>query len=496
MKQFGQFLILGFKGTRVSDEIRYLIQKLNIAGIVLFTRNFESKAQLIDLCASLQEIKQRVSQKSLLICADYEGGFVVRFNAELSLLPSAASQAIAGTKEITKALYHYNASTLNQIGINVNFAPVLDIPQGENPFIGIRSFSEKPEVVKEFGLAAMNGIHSGGLLACGKHFPGIGKASGDSHFVMPIIKGNKEEFLKHDLLPYLSLFKKGLPLVMTSHCSYPEIDPSQLPATFSTVINTDILRKALNFQGVLISDDLCMKALSGWDLCQSSLLAFNSGVDLLMVCHEPLLAEKIADYLETCKSRGEISSERIKEAEERINQLEKSLMKIQEKPPPPLKPLKDIELILGEIASKTLTSLKLSAPAFQRSDKIVIMASESFSANSAEDEPFLETFFKEIKELFPASRLLSLKEKEKELGIEKGEKIIFLGVNVSVDPLQQKVIRDLHESGLEIMLSICVKNPSDAPILLSCSQNLILSYGFQPHNIKALIHFIRNRLLF
>jgi beta-N-acetylhexosaminidase len=207
-------------------------------------------------------------------------------------------------------------------GFNLDFAPVLDVDSNPaNPIIGDRSFSSDPAAVAACGSAFVEGMRSVGVIACGKHFPGHGDASLDSHLDLPAIEVDRDTILRRELPPFEAAIRAGLPMVMTAHCVFPALDAS-VPATLSRPIVTGLLRERLGFEGCVVTDDLGMKAISErWPPDEVLRLGLDAGIDLFLHCGPAGEGAGLADRLGRLVADGEVSAERVAASAARVNAL-------------------------------------------------------------------------------------------------------------------------------------------------------------------------------
>ncbi len=259
--QPGIHLFLGFRGTDPEEELKHLITEYHPAGIVLFKRNIENPGQLTALLSEAQAFAGEQMNRPLLVAIDQEGGKVQRLTPHFTSLPSAKALAEEGPEAVIRWA-GICAADLNQIGIHINFAPVLDIvPRGRDHFMESRSLGSVPGAVADLGRIWIETLQANRISATAKHFPGLGRAELDPHHFSPLIQGDSlEEFRRH-LIPFQAAIKAGVNCVMTSHAVYPSVDPGR-PATLSPEINRTCLRERLGFGGLLFSDDLDMAAIS------------------------------------------------------------------------------------------------------------------------------------------------------------------------------------------------------------------------------------------
>lgn len=284
IKDLSQHFLWGFDGTGVTPEIRRLIRDYPPAGFILFKRNIEDLKQVKELARELRSL----SRTPLLIGIDEEGGRVRRLPAPFVQYPPAATwgslyEGRKNKKLLFEAGFHL-AHELLSLGINVDFAPVLDVNSNpKNPVIGDRAFSSHPRMAGEAATAFFLGMKKAGLIACGKHFPGHGDTEADSHLTLPTVNRSKEILKKVELAPFRMAIRQGIPMLMTAHVVYRALDPEN-PATLSSKILRDLLRKKMKFKGIIISDDLEMKAISEkFSLAEASLRSLQAGVDLLLI---------------------------------------------------------------------------------------------------------------------------------------------------------------------------------------------------------------------
>ena len=316
----GERLVIGIPGTRVTPEIVRHFQELHAGGLILYRINFDSPRQLKKLIADLEEALGR----RLLVTADHEGGRVIMFRDGITVFPDNLAVGCAGNLEYARKQGKIEAKELRRLGLDVNLAPVLDVlTEAYSPNIGIRSYGKDWRLVAKLGAARISGMQQGGLSACAKHFPGKGHAPVDAHLGLPVIQSTWQEMREVHLQPFVNAIQTGVDLLMSSHPYYPQLDPDpQKIATFSRRIIYDCLRKELNFQGIIASDDLEMGAIKA--ICpigEAGILAALAGHDLLLVCHD-LQAQKEVYYqlLDAYQSKRLPLTE-LEESAARINRL-------------------------------------------------------------------------------------------------------------------------------------------------------------------------------
>lgn len=281
-------IMIDISSTSLSVYDREKISHPNTGAIILFARNYESPQQVTDL---IQQIKA-ARKGPILIAVDQEGGRVQRFQDGFTRLPPAA--AYAKNPELTYDAGWLMAAELLALGVDFSFAPVLDIDCGVSTIIGNRSFSENTYLACQLANSFRAGMRSAGMAAIGKHFPGHGAVALDSHLALPVDDRDYATLYNKDILPFIKLIDAGLEGVMPAHVVYPDVD--ELPAGFSTIWITEILRQQLGFNGAVFSDDLSMQgAATVGDFIERAQLAQQAGCDMLLVCNNEPAAEQVLD---------------------------------------------------------------------------------------------------------------------------------------------------------------------------------------------------------
>ncbi len=323
-EKIGQMLLLGWQGPDahgVNAQAAALVDELHVGGVIVFTRNAETRD---GLRASLTEMQGRAAARGLpplFVSVDQEGGRVSRLGPpHFASAPSARSLGAAGDPDRARAAARDIARELRSVGINWDFAPVLDTNNNpRNPVIGGRSYGDDPQVVAAMGIAAVRGFQEdGGILACGKHFPGHGDTEIDSHLALPRIAHGRERLEQVELVPFQAAIAAGLAAVMSAHILFPALD-AELPATLSPRILTGLLRHEMDFRGLVITDCLEMRGVSeGWGSAEAAVLAVLAGADILLCCHTWEVQKSIRDALVQAARSGRIPEGRLDESLARI----------------------------------------------------------------------------------------------------------------------------------------------------------------------------------
>ncbi|MCX7977742.1 MAG: beta-N-acetylhexosaminidase [Bdellovibrionaceae bacterium] len=285
--KLGQLMIIGISGSALTEEEKSFIVSNDIGGVVLFGRNLIEPRQVWELCESLRSLNPQLSAP-LFIGIDMEGGRVHRLKPPFTQWPPLKRLGDIDNPTVSFHFAYGMALELRAIGINLDFAPCVDIFNNPaNTVIGDRSIGNNPSLVERHASSLVRGYIKGGIVCCAKHFPGHGHTLADSHYELPIEDLDLKRLHSVELVPFKKVIRSKTDLIMTSHILFRRIDP-QYPVTLSSRFLQDLLRKELRFKGLIVSDDLDMKALvANFDRNQIPLLALQAGVDILLYCNEP-----------------------------------------------------------------------------------------------------------------------------------------------------------------------------------------------------------------
>ena len=277
--KLGELFIVGFNGLELSDQSAAFISDAGIGGVILFSQNYENPGQVAELTNQIQTCGK---EWPLWVSVDHEGGRVQRFKKPFTKIPEAQAIGAMDSPKLAFEIAETMARELKAVGINVNFSPVADIATNpKNPVIGARSYGSEDEIVSKMVTAFVRGHLTQGVQPCVKHFPGHGDTSTDSHFALPKVDHPLETLRNRELKPFIKAFKSDCCIVMIAHILNPKLDPEK-PATLSSRVLQDILRKELRYNQIIITDDMEMKAITdhyGKDLAPR--MALEAGCDLL-----------------------------------------------------------------------------------------------------------------------------------------------------------------------------------------------------------------------
>lgn len=321
-EKIGQMIFAGVSGTTMDTGAQKLINQLHVGGIIFYKNNFENPTQTVEFVNGIKA--ENSSNIPLFLGVDQEGGRVTRLPGAITNFPPNKQIGEVNDSEFSYKIGRLLGFELKEFGLNLDFAPVLDINSNpNNPVIGDRSFGNNLEIVSKLGIETMKGIQSQKVIPTIKHFPGHGDTSVDSHLELPIVNKTLKELMKLELIPFKRAIDQGADVVMVAHMLIPELDKNN-PASMSKMIMTDVLRSQLGFTGVIITDDMTMGAIvEHFDIGKAAVESVKAGSDIILVGHGYDNVDKIQGSLKDAIEKGEISEQRINESVERIIKLKR-----------------------------------------------------------------------------------------------------------------------------------------------------------------------------
>jgi beta-N-acetylhexosaminidase len=332
--KIGQMIMAGIAGKAADDDARYVVDELKIGNVILMGRNVESPQQVLALTQGLQSLAATALGIPLLIATDQEGGRVQRLNQSAGFLPmpSPAAVGTSSQPETIRRFAYAVGQELLAVGIHVAFAPVLDVDDNpDNPVVARlrRSFGSTPEQVSRAAIPFIAGLHDAGVLSGGKHFPGHGSTSKDSHVDLPTVTKDRAALAATELVPFRDAIAAGIDMVLTAHVTYPALDPSDASATLSNPILTGLLRRDLGFTGLIVTDGLEMDGITrDCTIGEAAVRAVEAGVDIVLCVRQlpttsrgrEVIAE-IRTALAEAVATGRLAQARIDESFQRIVEL-------------------------------------------------------------------------------------------------------------------------------------------------------------------------------
>lgn len=326
MNNVSQLLMVGVPGKRMTSPLRNFLSSSDVMGVILFSRNYEDPRQLCDFVDALHDTAGR----QLIIAVDQEGGRVMRFRDGFTSIPPMSHVGlIDGHGDLARKLGELIARELSAVGINLDFAPVMDVNTNKkNPVIGDRAFSSDVETVSRLGSEFIRGMESLFVGACAKHFPGHGDTDLDSHESLPVIEHDRDRLDACEFLPFKAAIDAGVSSIMTAHILNRNLD-GRYPATVSEGTLTGLLRRELAFEGMIFTDDLTMKGLSDlYPPHKSACMAIKAGADVALVCTDDLkVHERVIDEMSRAADKNNLDATRIGDALSRIDAFRERFIK-------------------------------------------------------------------------------------------------------------------------------------------------------------------------
>ena len=314
----GQRLMVGFDGTELNPDLKFLIKTLHVGGIILFARNLINPDQIKRLCSSIQEYARSCGQPPLFISIDQEGGKVARLKEPFTQFPG--NPKMKGSEDAIH-FARVTAAELTEIGVNMNLAPVLDVaPQGINSVQASRVFGHDPLWVCELGTVVIDHLQVNNIMAVAKHFPGIGRIILDPHDEISDLDIDLDAMQATDLLPFKAAIENNVSGIMLSHIRYPNMD-AQWPASLSAIITHDLLRKQMGYYGVIMTDDLDMGAIKKhYDIKTVLRQILSADIDIALICHKgPDIENAFQEILKSLSNSNRIKEKGLQSLKRIVN---------------------------------------------------------------------------------------------------------------------------------------------------------------------------------
>ena len=495
-QKIGQVMIIGFDGTTVDADLRRMLSEYRIGGVILFARNVQSSQQVATLTNELQNIALESGSPGLFIAIDQEGGRVARLTEDKGFteFPSAMALTATGNPQNAYAVAAAMAAEMRAVGINVDFAPDLDVNNNPaNPVIGIRSFSSNPKTVTEYGLAFAKGLQENGVLAFGKHFPGHGDTGIDSHIDLPLVPHDRNRLDQIELVPFKAAIAANVAGIMSAHVTFPAIDSTPgLAATLSRPVLTGLLREELGYNGLIVTDSLEMGALAanGYPPQVGAPLALAAGADLLLFNRDHAMHREAFINLVQAVKDGKISQEQLDASVQRILQMKQSFGL--------LNPV-SVEFESAVSSVKTAEHLALSRELARKAITLIRDPQGLIPLNSIPLVVEPAAVRDLTKYLGLSSTTLTIDAQPTAAQIAdvihaaQNKTIVIIPVDdLNNNTNQLKLVRDLAEAGNPV-IGVAHRNPFDAALLPE-AVTILVTYGFNPPIRDALIEVLSGKL--
>lgn len=320
MKDLGQLIITGIKGTSLLDEEKEFIQNNNIGGVILFTHNYEDPAQLAELVNDIQTLRD---EYPLFVSVDNEGGRVFRFKQHFTHFQAMMDIAKLDSPKLVFEVHKAMAEELAACGVNLNYSPCCDVlTNPTNKAIGDRAFGDDPVEIEKYVSAAIRGLQTTSVLGCAKHFPGHGGTTKDSHFDLPLVKTEKDVLESRELIPFVKASKSRVEMIMMAHLMVDALN-DELPTSLAKEAY-DYCREKLKFKKIIITDDMEMKAISDrFSYEEAAVMAIDAGADIVLY-RSMETAQKAYNGLKEAVDSGKLERTSIDEKAKRVLNCKKS----------------------------------------------------------------------------------------------------------------------------------------------------------------------------
>jgi beta-N-acetylhexosaminidase len=490
-EKIGQMFHVGFTSTKVTSDIKDMIENYHIGGIIYFRRNIESLQQVSDLSNELQLLSaNKRPDLPLIISTDQEGGMVNRLIGGTHF---PGNMVIGATKKssLAERAGKAIAGELKAVGINMDFAPVLDVSNNPlNLVIGTRSFGGDPFLVADLGVAFIKGMQEEGIIACAKHFPGHGDTSVDSHLDLPVIECRRERLEKVEIYPFKAAIKAGVDSIMTAHICVSALESRKgIPATLSYNILTNLLREELGYTGVIITDCLEMKAIDdNFGTVEGSIMAIEAGADIVLVSHSLDKQKAAINAVVKAVKEGRITGERINQSLLRILRLKEKRIGLESPPVSDYRKInkKTEEEIAYEISKAGVTLVKDEddlIPINKFNDKKILVVDFpikklSLAEDGIEDNDLLVSFLRKEGIKVEHHTLL---ESDSEMSLPEGNDLVIVCAYGAVyNAYQVKIIKKLQAGSIPFI--VLSSSPYDLQMFPEIPTFLVI-YDHSPFNL-------------
>jgi beta-N-acetylhexosaminidase len=506
-QKIGQMIVAGFPSKEYDGHVEELI-KNKIGNIILFLRNVSDKQSLAQLNNKIQMAMLESTGVPAFITIDQEGGMVTRIYEGATFLPGNMAFAAAQNKYSLLKAGEVSGTELRALGINFNLAPVLDVNNNPgNPVIGVRSYSDDPEVVAECGVNVIKGLQSKGVVATAKHFPGHGDTNVDSHLALPVVHHDVERLERVELYPFKRAIENGVDAIMSAHVLFPAIESERLPGTLSHKVLTGLLREKMGFNGLIMTDCMEMKAIADfYGTTKAAVMAIKAGADLICVSHHLDLQLGTFEEIKAAVLSGELSESRIDESVARILFMKEKYNLFN-------KPFADMEQVNAVVGSKehlqfaeavsenSITVVKDEKHLLPiKSKNIMTIATEAVILTGADDSIRKRATFAEAAQeaLGGEAYNIGLNPSDEEiadLAKKSSDKdLVVIGTyNASLNKGQAKLVNELLKVNKNIVVA-ALRIPYDINSFEEAPGCYICAYEYTPISVKSVIKVLTGEI--
>ena len=497
-KKIGQQLVVGFDGYEINDHIKNLIVNYHVGNVILFERNCKTPEQVFNLVQDLQKLSMEYNGLPLFVTIDQENGVVNRIFDGITVFPGNMAQTVGATLEETEKIGYFTGVGLRSLGINFNLAPSIDVNNNpNNPVIGTRSFGESAETVAKRGSACIKGLQTAHVIATAKHFPGHGDTTVDSHLALPVVSHDKQRLEEVELYPFKEAIKNGVKSIMSAHIQFPAYEPSDLPGTLSHNILTNLLRKELGFDGIIITDCMQMKAIDDlYGADKATPMAMSAGADLICISHsEEKQISAINEVLRALEDKT-LLEERIDESYNRILELKKeydveSFLQTSYAQTKADLYNEEYEKLANEVSEKSITLVRNNGQLPVNNQDTLIVAPDGRALTGADGlrrtPNFAQYFSTQAKNATALEIGNSPTNEEIRVATEKAKNkqlVIICTHNAIFESQQQMLVNEILKVNKNVVL-IPLRNPYDIELFpeIPCC---LLSYEYTMRSMKSL----------
>lgn len=495
-EKIGQLIIVGFPSPYYDENLKTLVEKYKCGNVIMFTRNFQNASQMKKLCTDVHNNIYKETGLYPFISIDQEGGLVTRLMKDVTFPPSQMTSSASAIPNAPYLVGKMIGRDMIRLGLNIDLAPCLEInPNLENELTNVRSYSSDPVIAGKYAHDFIKGLKENEVLGCAKHFPGAGDDKVDSHLELPIIDIDKETMHKTGLVP----FKENLdvPCIMTTHTLFTVYDT--VPATLSKNILKGLLRSELNYQGLIMSDCMEMKAIADhYGSANGALMSLKAGCDFVLVCHTFETQVEAFEKVYQAALNNELTIEEINEKVERIIKFKEMTLPYLEKyffNDNEYQVSIENNVLASTIVDKSLTKILGNEPILT-ADSLVLTPKASVSS-IVEDEFDDRSLSKVLHKEFPNTKVYEFSNDDKVIEKIKREvtttnNIIIFSYDVSKDEKQKNLINEILRTGKECYV-ISLKGPMDQKEFVNLKNYLCL-YEYTPNSIKTIVKYLKKEL--
>jgi beta-N-acetylhexosaminidase len=502
-EKLGQLIMFGFHGTEVTPHALKMIEEFKVGNVILFAQNCQSPKQIFKMNQELQRLAHKHLNIPMFISVDQEGGMVTRIFHGATFFPGAMTISATNNHNHAYQIGKIMGLELEALGMNMNLAPVLDVNNNpKNPVIGVRSYSDQPEVVSLYGSEFIRGLQES-VIATAKHFPGHGDTHVDSHLALPKVDYPISRLESVELIPFTYAIEKGIKAIMSSHIDFPQFTENGLPTTLSKKWLTTYLRETLHFEGLIVTDGMEMKAIQDhYGTVEATLMAILAGANQVCICHSEKFQIEAMHRLKQAVINGELPMDILDERVKRVLEYKKNLKEI--RLDQTYESVKDVvenkqsKDFVYHVVEKALTLVK--GKTIQTNPHALFIGILPKATTGADDTDGQYNVLDKVIHAFPkmthiTAPLNPTDEEIKDI-LNKAKslkQIILCTYNGNIYQQQIKLMDQLSKLQLDLHV-IAMRNPYDLYYAKDID-NYVCLYEYTPNAIKVLLAYLKGEIL-